>query len=50
MQKFGIKWYEYKECIIIPHRDEDGNLIAQYKDPDTKEILEEAGLELEINE
>ena len=28
MQKFGIKWYEYKECIVIPHRDENGNLIG----------------------
>ena len=28
MQKFGIKWYEYKECIGIPHRDENGNLIG----------------------
>lgn len=28
MKKYGIKWYEYQKHIIIPHRNEDGQLIG----------------------
>lgn len=28
MKKYGIKWYEYQKHIIIPHRNENGQLIG----------------------
>ena len=28
MRKFGISWYEYRNCIIIPHRNKDGKLVG----------------------
>lgn len=28
MRKYGIRWYEYQKHIIIPHRNENGDLIG----------------------